>query len=184
MILYIHGFGSSGKGNKANILKEELQEYNFLSPSLSHIPDLAIDTLEQIIEFALQKEDVYLIGSSLGGFYSIYLAHKYNLKAILINPTVKPYIDLKRALEKSFSYHDLSHFEWNESHIQKLYSYDIKNIKAEYFLLLSQTGDELLDYKIALERLKGSKTNIINGGNHGFINIEKHLDTIKLFFNI
>lgn len=185
MILYIHGFGSSGKGNKANILKEELDTYNFFTPSLSYIPDLAIDTLEQIIEFSISKnEPVYLMGSSLGGYYSMYLAHKYNLKAILINPSTQPYNTLKLVLGRAFSYHDQSKFEWNEEHIQKLYKYEIKNINPEHFLLLTQTGDELLDYKIAVEKLKGCQTNIIEGGDHSFINIENHLQEIKKFFNI
>lgn len=185
MILYIHGFGSSGKGNKANILKNEFKKDNFFTPSLSYIPDLAINTLEQIIEFALSKnEPVYLMGSSLGGYYSIYLAHKYNLKAILINPSTKPYETLRLALGRAFSYHDNSKFEWNEEHIQKLYPYDIKEVNPEHFLLLTQTGDELLNYKIAVEKLQGCQTNIIKGGDHGFINIEHHIDEIKEFFDL
>ena len=185
MILYIHGFGSSGKGNKANILREELNQYNFFTPSLSYIPDLAIDTLEQLIEYSLCKnEPVHLMGSSLGGYYSIYLAHKYNLKAILINPSIKPYETLQLALGRAFSYHDQSKFEWNEQHIQKLLPYDITDINPEHFLLLTQTGDELLDYKVAVEKLKGCQTNIIEGGDHGFVNIENHLQEIKDFFNL
>jgi predicted esterase YcpF (UPF0227 family) len=185
MILYIHGFGSSGKGNKANILKEDLKKYNFFTPSLSFIPDLAIDTLEQIIEYALSKnEPVYLMGSSLGGYYSIYLSHKYNLKAILINPSIKPYETLKLALGKAFSYHDMSKFEWKEEHIKKLYPYDIQNINPNNFFLLTQTGDELLDYKIGVDKLQGANMNIIEGGDHGFVNIENHLDEIKSFFGL
>ena len=185
MILYIHGFGSSGKGNKANILKEVFKDNNFFTPSLSFIPDLAVDTLEQIIEFAISKnEPVYLMGSSLGGYYSIYLAHKYNLKAILINPSTKPYETLKLALGKAFSYHDNSKFEWNETHIEKLYSYEIKEITPKHFLLLTQTGDELLDYKVAVDKLQGCKANIIEGGDHGFIEIENYIQEIRDFFNL
>ncbi len=32
--------------------------------------------------------DIILVGSSLGGYYSIYIGEKYNLKTILINPSV------------------------------------------------------------------------------------------------
>lgn len=39
--------------------------------------------------------NITLIGSSLGGFYSIYLAQKYNLKAILINPSIESHKTLK-----------------------------------------------------------------------------------------
>lgn len=34
---------------------------------------------------------IILVGSSLGGFYSIYLTHKYpEIKAVLLNPSVNP----------------------------------------------------------------------------------------------
>ena len=184
MILYIHGFGSSGKGNKANILHGEFEQYNFVTPSLSHIPQLAIDTLEQIIEYALQYEEVYLIGSSLGGYYAIYLANKYNLKAVLINPAVKPYIRLHEALGKALNYHDLSKFEWNESHLHQLRNYDIQKINPEKFMLLSQRGDEVLDYKEGVEKLKGAKQIVSDGGNHAFENIENYFETIKKFFKL
>ncbi|MCG3720375.1 esterase, partial [Aliarcobacter butzleri] len=86
MIIYIHGFASCGFGSKAQKFKEYFEE-EIITISLPTIPNLAIDTLEQIIEFSLNKdENVYLIGSSLGGFYSLYLANKYDLKAVLINP--------------------------------------------------------------------------------------------------
>ena len=90
MIIYIHGFASCGFGSKAQKFKEYFEE-EIITISLPTIPNLAIDTLEQIIEFSLNKdENVYLIGSSLVGFYSLYLANKYDLKAVLINPAVNP----------------------------------------------------------------------------------------------
>lgn len=182
MILYIHGFGSSGKGNKAQILSDEFAQHNFLSPSLSYVPELAIDTLEQIIEYALQYEDIYLIGSSLGGYYAIYLANKYNLKAVVINPAVKPYIRLREAIGKALNYHDLSRFEWNESHIDQLKLFDVEILNPSQFLLLSQKGDELLDYKEGVEKLKGAKQIVTEGGNHAFEDIEQYLGNIKEFF--
>ena len=42
MIIYIHGFGGSGASSKAVILRNELEEYKFMAPSLSYVPELAI----------------------------------------------------------------------------------------------------------------------------------------------
>ena len=76
MIIYIHGFASSGFGTKPQKFKEYFED-EVITISLPTIPNLAIDTLEQIIEAFLSKEeDVYLIGSSLGGFYALFLANK------------------------------------------------------------------------------------------------------------
>jgi len=49
MPVYIHGFGSSAKGVKAMMVREAFAP-KVIAPSLSPIPDLAIDTLEQIVE--------------------------------------------------------------------------------------------------------------------------------------
>lgn len=43
-----------------------------------------------------ESYDITLVGSSLGGFYSIYLSEKYNLKAVLINPSVEPWVTMKK----------------------------------------------------------------------------------------
>ena len=99
MIIVIHGFGSAGRGGKAMFFREYFKSRGALclAPSLSYVPELAIDTLEQLIESC--GEDVTLIGSSLGGYYAIYLAEKYGLKAVLINPAVDSSETLKRVLE-------------------------------------------------------------------------------------
>ena len=38
------------------------------------------------------------VGSSLGGFYATWLAERYDAKAVMINPSVRPFTDLERYL--------------------------------------------------------------------------------------
>ena len=86
MTIYIHGFGGSGEGVKAKLFREYFKDKKegFIAPSLSYIPELVIKTLEELIES--YNSDVTLIGSSLGGYYAIYLSQKYSLKTVLLNP--------------------------------------------------------------------------------------------------
>ncbi len=185
MVLYIHGFASSGLGVKASLFREFYHNKNkkFFAPSLSFIPDLAIHTLEETIQNC-NDEEISLIGSSLGGYYSIYLADKYNLKAVLINPSTKPWETLKKVLGKTYSYYDKqSGFFWEEKHIDMLLKYKIKKLKKENFFTLLQTGDETLDYKIAKEYLNGSKMVVEEGGSHDFDGIERYFKDINNFFN-
>jgi len=185
MIIYIHGFGGSGKGMKASIFRNKIQkDHPIIAPTLSYLPDLAIDTLSQIIESVQKYEDIYLIGSSLGGYFSIYLADKYNLKAALINPSITPDETLRQMKGFALNYGDLSKFEWNQGHIDMLNRYKLKTIDPSRYLLLTQTGDELLDYKIGVEYLKGSKQIVVEGGDHGFVGIENYTDTILEFFGL
>lgn len=182
MIIFIHGFGGSGQGNKAMILRKDLANENIIAPTLSYVPDLAIDTLSQLIEQFQKYEDVSLIGSSLGGYYSIYLASKYNLKVVLINPAITPTLTLSNMLGEALNYGDLSKFQWNENHLKMLQKYKVQQPDPKNFLLLTQKGDELLDYKDGVLYLSGAKQIIEEGGNHGFEGLQNHIQTIKSFF--
>lgn len=184
MIIYIHGFGSSGRGGKSLQLREYFKSQNipFISPSLSYVPELAIDTLEELIA---SYDEVTLIGSSLGGFYSLYLAEKYGLKAVLINPAIDSPKSLKRMLSLDGmvkNYYDGSHFEWNESHVDMLLNYRVKEVQKGHYLLLLQTGDDILDYKDALAKLPNAKSIVEEGGTHPFEGIERHFENMRDFF--
>lgn len=187
MVLYIHGFGGSGLGNKAQMFRQYCKEnqIDFLAPSLSYVPQLAIQTLEEIIEYHLLKnQKVYLIGSSLGGFYSLYLSNKYNLKAALINPAVYAHVRLEEALGEALNYHDLSHFQWNTTHLQMLKNiYTPQHKDQKNLMLLVQKGDEVLDYKQAVDLLPNSLQIIEENGDHSFVNIESKFQAIFEFFD-
>ena len=183
MIIYIHGFGSSGHGGKASLFREYFEE-EVIAPSLSYVPNLAIDTLEQLIEILLEKDEtVGLVGSSLGGYYAIYLASKYNLKAVLINPAIYPYKTLDK-IGMAMNYFDGTSFEVSSEHIQALKRLEVQKVlNQENFITLLQTDDEVLDYNDAVEKLPNSELVIEEGGNHSFENIESYFRKIGSFLS-
>ncbi|MEN8718246.1 MAG: YqiA/YcfP family alpha/beta fold hydrolase, partial [Sulfurovum sp.] len=142
----------------------------------------AIDTIEQIIELLLSKDEtVGIVGSSLGGYYAIYLANKFNLKAVLLNPAIYPYKTLEK-IGNAMNYYDGSSFEVTKEHVQSLKSFEVNEIKnQENFLVLLQTDDEVLDYNDAVEKLPNSDLVIEEGGNHSFENIESYFRKIGSF---
>ncbi len=184
MILYIHGFGSSGLATKASILKNYFGSDNVFAPSLSHIPKLAIDTLEQFIHNCKYHKTIYIIGASLGGYYALYLSHKYNLKAVLINPAVRPFDALKKAIPSGINYYDHSNFDFREEYLIELKNIFIEYPKLENIMLLLQKGDEVLDYKEALNFFEGSTVLLESGGNHNYFNFEAKLDLIREFLEL
>jgi len=175
MILYIHGFGSSGRGFKVTQMKQWFSEQELLSPSLSYIPELAIDTLRQLIECLQQKEEtVQLIGSSLGGFYALYLAEYYNLRTVLINPALNPFILLQQAIGQTRHYYDDSSFLWTEEHVKMLRKYEVDQFSyPKNVLLLVQQFDEVLNAQDALDKLPNANQIIDKDGDHGYGNIDK-----------
>ena len=183
MIIYIHGFGSSGNGGKATLFREYFED-EVIAPSLSYVPNLAIDTLEQMIEMFLERDEtIGLVGSSLGGYYAIYLANKYDLKAVLINPAIYPYKTLDK-IGMAMNYYDGTSFEVTDTHIQSLKGLEVKEINnQENFITLLQTDDEVLDYNDAVEKLENSELVIEEGGNHSFENIESYFRKISSFLS-
>ena len=180
MIIYIHGFASSGQGTKAQAFRKYYASKNesFIAPSLSYIPELAISTLEELI--LSYDEEVKLIGSSLGGYYAMYLADKYKLKAILINPSIYPYKTLVASQGEMTHYHDGSHFSWQAQHFNMLKNYEVSVLHDNVMLLL-QKGDKTLNYQEALEKLPNTQMIIEEGGNHSFEGIERYFDKINEF---
>ncbi|MDF1879025.1 esterase [Sulfurimonas sp. SAG-AH-194-C20] len=184
MIIYLHGFGGCGASSKATVFRNELEEYKFIAPSLSYIPKLAIDTLKELIASYMKYEKVYLIGSSLGGYYATYLADYFNIPAVLINPAVNSKDTLTQYLGQSINFYDNSYFEWSKKHIEMLKSYEIESIKPKLYFLLSQKGDELLDYMDGVIKFKDAKSIIENNGSHRFDGVEKHIEDIIDFFQL
>jgi len=96
-ILYLHGYDSSSKGAKPQMLRSLCPENRLL------IPDLPLDPLECMIlcEDTLRtaSNDTIIIGASLGGFYAYYLASKFKKDCLLINPVYQPAMEAKKFLE-------------------------------------------------------------------------------------
>ena len=186
MVIYIHGFGTSGLGGKGSLFREYYKNTGeqFIAPSLSYVPELAIATLEEMVE---SYDDVKLMGSSLGGFYSMHLAEKYDLKAILINPVVDAFEILRNARTpegQAKNYYDNSSFLWSDEHVESLKKYETLPKVGEYLLML-QKEDQVLDYSKAYNKLSGLagvETLLEEGGTHAFKDIERHHKKIDNFF--
>ncbi len=180
-VVYIHGFGSSGFGTKAELFRNYFKKrgVRFIAPSLSYVPRLAVQTLQEIVE---NCPNAVLIGSSLGGFYALYLATQFDTKAVLINPALYAESTLRRHVQGfATNYYDLSQFEWNDSHLAMLKEYVAGKPKEENILLLLQKDDDILDYKEALTLLPNAKNVVEEGGSHGFEGIERYFAKIEEF---
>lgn len=188
MIIYIHGFNSSAESYKAQVLLRRLKEIGYadevIIPTLSSIPGSAIEELKTLIEKNNSK-DIFLIGSSLGGYYATWLANQFNLSAVLINPAVKPYELLKNCLGKNINHYSGEEFELTTKHIKELKQLDVETVSQpnRYFVML-QTGDEVLDYQQAYVKFTGSKMLVEEGGDHSFNRFEKHLDMVLNYCGI
>ena len=185
MIVYLHGFNSSPASGKAKQLGEHMaglgRMADYYCPALANSPREAIAQVEAAL--ARAAGPVTLIGSSLGGFYATYLAEKHGWKAVLVNPAVHAHRLLRSALGPQTNWHTGEKWELTEGHLAELAALDVPAITLpERYLLLAQTGDEVLDYRLAAEKYHACRLVIEPGGDHGFQDFERHLPAIIDFF--
>lgn len=184
MILYLHGFNSAPASHKARTMAAYLQARNlggqFCCPALPHQPREAIEIAEaELAGHDLRK--VTLVGSSLGGFYATFLAEKYRCRAVLIQPAVFPYRGLEAFLGIQKNLYTGDEYELSRAHLEDLKKFAVENIDPELYLLLLETGDELLDYREAVCKYAGARMVIREGGDHMLQSFPEQLARILAF---
>ena len=169
-ILYLHGFCSSPESWKAKILGDAMRarglSERFFCPALSPVPNEAIAQAEAIID--LHNDELTLVGSSLGGYYATFLAEKHGLRAALVNPAVVAPLSLSAYIGTQKNLHTGETFEFTAAHIDQLRTLECMTITPNRYLLLVETGDEVLDYRNAVRRYAGCRQEIFAGGDHSF----------------
>ena len=169
-ILYLHGFCSSPESWKARMLAETMsgrgQGDRFFCPFLSHVPQEAIAQAESIV--SREAGPLTLVGSSLGGFYATWLAEKYGLRAVLINPAVVAPISLEKYIGTQTNLYTHASFEFTAEHVAQLRRLEVARVTPSRYLLMVETGDEVLDYRQAVARYAGCRQVVLEGGDHSF----------------
>ena len=143
------------------------------------LPPLARDAMKAIEPYL--SKDCCLVGSSLGGFYATYLAEKHALKAALINPAIDPHVGLRAYLGPQRNLHTGEPYELTEAHLHEWQALYVPRITPSRYLLIVETGDEVLDYRRAVERYAGAEQIVIQGGDHSLQSFPQHLPRILEF---
>jgi predicted esterase YcpF (UPF0227 family) len=185
MLIYIHGFNSSPASSKAQLLKARLEELGrgeeFAVPALPHRPREAAALLDALVA---QHPGAVPVGSSLGGYYATYLAEKHGLKAVLLNPAVRPYELLASLVGSQKNFHTGEEYDFTPQHIVELGALEVDRITPARYLLLAATGDEVLDYRAAVARYRGCTQIVIQGGDHGLGDFAEYLDVVLGFCGV
>ena len=170
-IIYLHGFNSSAESKKSKILDSFLEKeklINLESPNLNNSPKKAISQIEKIIRESSSR--VCLVGSSLGGLYATYVADKYNLKSVTLNPVVTNHISGMRDLVGSHkNFHSEEEYEFTLKDYLDLQKLGLEKLKKplNHFCLIKMS-DEVLDHNITFAFFSKSYVLSEKGGNHSY----------------
>jgi len=185
MIVYLHGFRSAPASIKACALHQHMQQQGlgeaFWCEQLPFAPREAIAMIEKQLERSLSAGPT-LVGSSLGGFYATWLAEKYALKAVVVNPAVTAPVLMEAWLGPQTNMYTGEEFTFTREHIADLQEFAMTEIRhPQNFWLLAETGDELLDYRDAMALYGSCRQTIIEGGDHSFTHWHDYLEPILSF---
>ncbi|OHC09393.1 MAG: hypothetical protein A2X74_07525 [Polynucleobacter sp. GWA2_45_21] len=185
MLVYLHGFRSSPNSTKAIMTGEAVRalsnaenRYEWYCPQLLASPKESMDMVISHIDQS-EADRIVIIGSSLGGFYTNYLAEKYQCKAIALNPAVYAARELEPHVGMMTAYDSEEPFDFKAEYIDQLRDLQVESISnPERYFLIAAKGDELLDWKEMSAFYAGANQLILEGSDHGIADYANHLRAV------
>ncbi|GGB35388.1 esterase [Oceanisphaera marina] len=186
-LLYLHGFNSSPKSIKAQQMQEYLQQkrpdIHMICPQLAATPAAAWAQIQAICDDI--QGNFGVAGSSLGGFLATLVAEQYGVRAVVINPAVNPHILLQDYLGEQLNPYTDERYSLGEHHMQELSELRLDAPTCmDRIWLLQQQGDEVLDYREALDYYRFARVCIQKGGDHSFVGFDHYCAQIIRFLQL
>ena len=185
LLIYIHGFNSSALSFKAGLLRDHMARIGFAKhyacPELPHRPAAAMQLLRELVQ-QHDPRSVTLVGSSLGGYYATWLTEHLGTRTVLVNPAVRPYELLAPYIGPQKNLYTGAGYEFTSAHIDELRALEVDTVTPSRYLLITATGDEVLDYRAGVERYAGCEQIIVTGSDHGLGNFAPYLDRVVSFW--
>jgi uncharacterized protein len=189
-IVYLHGFNSGPTSIKAQALGQAIAALpdslrpEYFVPRLHHHPAAAMRAVAAWLD-TREHAALTFVGSSLGGYYATHLAEKFAAKAVLINPAIRPYDDLLPYLGPQTNPYTLERYDLDQDHFDELEAMRVRRIAVpERYLLLVQSGDELLDWREAVIFYAGAWQFVEGGGDHAFSSFPSQIPAVLRFAGI
>jgi len=180
MIVYLHGLNSAGSSHKAAVLRERLAPIEVISPTYpAQSAAQAVASLTQQLSALWEErgDDTprVLVGSSMGGFYGAWLGRRLGFDhLVLINPALRPWELLVQV--EGWQYNAAKDERYYLSAEMVAATRAFASEPSQLGLpatLLHDKGDELIDYRQAVDAYDGlADIRLFEGGSHGF----EHMD--------
>ncbi len=188
-ILYLHGFRSSPKSAKAQLMgawmRAHRPDVEWWCPQLPPSPKEAMALVaERLATWPLERMAV--VGSSLGGFYATVVAEGAGCPAVVLNPAINPARDLAGHIGDLTSFHDPDdHFYFRAEYVTQLRVMTPRAIThpQRYFAVIAK-GDEVLDWREMSARYDGATIRLLEGGDHALSDFDTDLPQVLAFLGL
>ena len=187
-LLYLHGFRSSPKSTKAQVVaawvRTHRPDLTWWCPQLPPSPKAAMEAVFAGIADWPQAR-MAAIGSSLGGFYATVVAERIGCPAVLLNPAVDPARDLRHHIGETTAWHSDERFFFRAEYVDELRDLTLPVLThpERYFAVIAK-GDEVLSWREMSERYRGSPIKLLEGGDHALSDFDAHLPDVVRFLRL
>lgn len=188
-LLYLHGFRSSPQSAKARLMAAHVAQQHagvqFWSPQLPPSPRAAMEMVEAGVA-GWPRQNMAVVGSSLGGYYASWVAQHMRCPSVLLNPAVNPARDLAKYIGEQTQFHAPGeHFYFAPEFVGELRALNVKGKPpAAPQLAIIAKGDEVLDWREMVARYPQAQLRLLEGGDHGLSDFASHIEGIVQFLNL
>ncbi len=181
MIVYLHGLNSAGSSYKAAVLRERLTPVEVICPTYpAQSAAQAVASLHGQLTDLLQERGTgtprLLVGSSMGGFYGAWLAHRLGFDhLVMINPALRPWELLQQVVGWQYNAAKDERYYLSAEMVAATQAFAIEPAAIGLpVTLLHDKGDELIDYRQAVAAYQDiADIHLFEGGSHGFDHMQE-----------
>ena len=172
MIFVTHGFASATPNENTDFLSGLFPEEMVVGLNYPFGPTLAEALFRETIPDCLEKDDLGMpplfVGTSLGGFWAWRCAAWFDGIAVLMNPSLTPWVTLETRIGRCTNHKTGETFTLTADDVADYSDYEQVSSKAPLLVLLDE-GDELLD-SAETHRMMINQAEVITfpGGSHRF----------------
>jgi hypothetical protein len=91
---------------------------------------------------------------------------------------VRPYELLAPLIGPQKKFHTGEEYDFTAQHVAELRALEVERVTPARYLLIVAKGDEVLDYRRAVERYRGCRQLVIEGSDHGLSEFGDYLETV------
>lgn len=105
VIMYIHGYGSTGNATKGQLLRKMMPQYRVVSPTFDYDHRTPWQIQEQIRQVVEQEQVGMIVGSSFGGYQSLCATAFFHGPVWAVNPVHEVVPTIRRVILRAETDH-------------------------------------------------------------------------------
>ncbi len=132
------------------------------------------------------RDQMAVVGSSLGGFYARWLHAQLGCRVALLNPAIQPARDLAKHIgEQSTWQNPEERFFFEPGFVAELQAQqDAITLPLRDAFALIAMGDEVLDWREMVGGCVGGHIRLLPGGDHALSDFDQHMGEVLHFLDL